>query len=157
MKTDDADTVRTHPGLRTGLVFLMPLYLVLLLMLGSCGKEEDPIDRIRMLVPEIAAALNGRDIGGLRRLGTGNLEANRLIIDAFPDGGSGTLTLGFKRIRMLGDSAELTVEARYPADPAAAPRELLLVLKGNGRWRIDSYTFPVPAADTTSAAAHDTT
>lgn len=142
-------------GRRRGIGWLLVVMsLVSLLVAGGCGKEVDPVEQIRALVPEIAAALNQRDIGGLRRLGTSNLEANRLIIDVFAEGGDGTVTLGFKRVRMLEGRAELTVELRNQTDGTAS-RELVFELEGNGRWRIDSYTFLEALPDTSGAPAAD--
>jgi hypothetical protein len=124
-----------------GMVLLRMAVAALLFagLIAGCGEEVDPVVQIRALVPEIAATLNDRDIAGLRRLGTGNFAANRLIIDVFPDGGTDTITLRFKRVRMLGDGAELFVRVNPAGETADSGRELVFDLVGNGRWRIDSF------------------
>lgn len=122
---------------------LWPLVVVgAVMILTGCGEPPDPVDEIRSLVPKIQEALNARDIGGLRRLGTGNLAANRFIIDAFEGGGEGRITLRFKRVSLRPEDTELNLLAHL--DTATDPdeeRTLTIFLEGNGRWRIDSYRF----------------
>lgn len=127
---------------RIGLNLLLLLIAGVVTVVSGCGEAPDPVDEIRALVPKLQEALNARNIGGLRRLGTGNFAAQRFIIDAFPGGEGGRITLRFKRIRLSPEATELNLLAHF--DGTTGPgegRALTIFLEGNGRWRIDSYRF----------------
>jgi hypothetical protein len=121
--------------------------LLLVGLFSGCSREKvDPVVQIRALVPEIATALNSRDIAGLRRLGTSNLEANRLIVEVFPDGGADSITFRFKKVVMEGDDAALFVQMGSSDELADPAPELVFDLVGNGHWRIDAFRLIEPLA-----------
>ena len=125
---------------KTGAMPLIGCALIAVALIHGCGKaeEEDPVAQIRGLIPQLSEALNQRNIGGLRQLGTGNLQANTLIIETFQGAATGNVTIGFQRVHMDEGRTELVVTVT--ADNGAA-RTLSLFLKKKGKWRLDSFAY----------------
>jgi len=118
---------------------------------GCATREKDPLDEIKALIPKVEERLNRRDLGGLKGMGTTQFESNAFVIDVFGQHVHDSVSLALSRIQQTGSDATLILNM-VSQERAGETRELHLRLKGDGRWKIDSYEVIGPAADTNDAA-----
>ncbi len=122
--------------------------IVLLAAVTGCAKKvKDPLEDIKSLIPAVEAKLNKRDLAGLKGMGTVAFESNALVIDVFGEHVRDSVRLSLSRIQMDGAEATLILNMSS-LERAGGMRELRLLLKGNGKWKIDRYEIAEPQADT---------
>lgn len=128
----------------------LSLIVLTVAVLGCRAKTVDPLDRVKALIPEVETRLNRRDLAGLKGMGTERFESNAFVIDIFADRVRDSVTLALSRIQQ--DGADATLILDMASRQTGARQELRLHLRGNGRWKIDSYELAAPDTDTAGVA-----
>jgi len=115
-------------------------------LIGCAKKDVDPIADLRSLIPVIEQRLNKRDLAGLKGMGTVAFESNAFVIDVFGEHVRDTVHLTLDRIQQDGTDATLILKMDSQ-QRVGEPRLLHVNLRGDGKWKIESYEITTPAAD----------
>ena len=129
----------------TALVFV----LVLACLAGCSKKEFDPVASVKAQIPEIAKAINSRDLDALKDMGTDRFDPERFMDDMYRHGVRGDVSLALKRVRYVPHEAKMVVKASFGPDGSGGVKELTINFVGENEMKMDTYllkdeTLPPP-------------